>query len=83
MSFKFEYRDSHGRKVSEREWLKGFETGVMEAAKDTLEKKIRQVRCPVHGSTVTSITTTKQGDNLQFEYECCCDELKEKVGRAC
>ena len=82
MSIKWEFRDSRGRRVSEREWLKGLERDAVAAATDSIEAAISRVRCPIHGSSPQNIRRSKSGDQVRWEWDACCDEQEAAVQRA-
>ena len=37
------------------------------------------VRCPVHGGVARNIRSSGSGDRIQFQYEACCDDLKQAI----
>jgi len=48
-------------------------------ASDAARANIARVRCPVHGATPYNIRVSGSGDHLRFQYETCCDRLKDAV----
>lgn len=39
--------------------------------------KLAGLACPVHGSKIEQVTTTRQGDEMTFAIDACCSELNE------
>lgn len=76
------FRDQHGRKVSERDWMRGIEDAVFEEAESALDERISRVRCPEHGSHPTKIHKFREGDAIRFQWEACCDALNDAVERS-
>lgn len=57
------------------ELAKAMKSQLLRAATET----VRNVRCPVHGMHPRDIRVQRQGRQLQFEYEACCERLTEAV----
>lgn len=76
-----EYRQN-GRKVSRQQWERGLQDNLRKAAVDAIEKKLRTVHCPVHGSPPTSIARRTVGGRVSWDIQGCCNRLVEAVRRA-
>jgi hypothetical protein len=78
---KFEWK-LNGRAVAPgqlgQEVAKSIESEIVSRAKSA----VARVRCPVHGSSPRNVRVSRSGDSLHFQYECCCDRLKEAVGQS-
>jgi hypothetical protein len=74
MGFDMEYTIG-GRKVSKREWEKHlFEDTPRNLAKQTVEERLRGLRCPTHGETPTLSNMRDTSQGWDFTISACCDE---------
>ena len=56
---------------------------VLPQLKENLAAQLREVRCPEHGSTPTTVTITgEKMDSLLLHVTGCCDKLTEAVRNA-
>lgn len=58
-----------------------FRQKVTDAARKTVEEKVRRIRCPEHHETAR-VHFTGMGDKLSWKVEGCCQRLVEEVKRA-
>jgi hypothetical protein len=81
MGIEFEFRDEHGRRVSEREWLRGIEQETRKAGEDAIKSAIRGARCPVHGGGPRNIREVRRGSEVEFQWDACCERLQQEAER--
>lgn len=81
MKFEMEYTVG-GRKVSASQFGNELEKAVMQEAEEGISRVITSVRCPVHHSSPSHITSSRHGDQLRWQWEACCDELTTAVENA-
>ena len=56
---------------------------VYPQVRDNVDAKLRAVRCPVHGTTPTSVTIKGSSlDDLSWEAKGCCDKLVAAMRQA-
>jgi hypothetical protein len=83
VSIQWEYRDSRGRRVSQREWLKSLERDANKAVADSVEAAIPRVRCPVHGGYPSNVRKTQMmGSHMEWQWDACCEAQEQAVRRA-
>ena len=78
--FKMEYRIGN-RKVSQREWERHIAEAPLEGLKDRIRQRVRNVRCPKHGTT-PNVTFTKTSSGFDAKVSGCCDKVVEAAQRA-
>ena len=71
-----------GRKVSQAEFLRDMKDSVYEEAHKKVKESVGRVRCPVHGTHPTNFRVVKSCSKINYEFTCCCEDLKAAVGRA-
>jgi hypothetical protein len=82
MGLEIEYTGDDGRKYgSLSEMLEAEGNKLIGDTMSEVQRAIEAQRCPVHGGTATA-TMTRQGDQISFSIEGCCDELVERAQRA-
>lgn len=75
LEWKFNGRTIPANRIGD-EIAKAFRTEALKKAKQA----IAGIRCPVHGGGARNITTRSAGsDRLHFEFEACCDRLKQAI----
>lgn len=74
-----EFRDRHGRKVSQQQWLRGLEDAVVDEAQKAVEERIRRVRCPDHHEAVRQLRGRRQRGGLRYTWEACCEKLNDAI----
>lgn len=60
------------------EVARAFRTEAINRAKAAVAK----VRCPIHGTRPRNLAVRTAGNRLHFEYEACCERLKQAVGES-
>lgn len=68
-----------GRRVSQDDFVKGLEQDVLDLASNEIEARVRRTRCPIHGSTPTSVRRTGTPRSPSWQVEGCCDALSAAI----
>lgn len=56
---------------------------IKKAAEQMMQNKVSSIKCPEHGKTPQSIRLEGSFPNqARIIMDCCCDKLKEEVGKA-
>lgn len=76
-----EFRDRHGKKVSQQQWMRGLQDAVVDEAEKVLENEIRSVRCPEHHQAVRQLRARRESGGLRYSWEACCEKLNQAVER--
>ncbi len=72
----------NGRAVRPNQLADELTKGVRQGVSRHIQDAVRSVRCPVHGQSATNVRPVPAGDSkMNFEYEACCEELKEAIAR--
>lgn len=69
----------NGRNVPANRIADELGKAVRAKAGDVACASIARIRCPVHGSSPHNIRVSGSGDRLRFQYETCCDRLRDAV----
>jgi hypothetical protein len=58
-----------------------FKKKAMKAAQDAVTKRLKNIRCPVHGQ-VAKVVPKTNGGKMSWDISACCKELVAKVKAA-
>ena len=79
---KLEITDNKGRKYSNlSDAIKPALDGMIDETTRQIERALRAQQCPVHHQR-PQIKRHRTGDRIDFQYECCCDQLKAMTDEA-
>ena len=69
----------NGRRIAPgqlgREVTKSIQSEIFNRAK----KAVEQIRCPVHHVAPRNLRVHRGASRLRFEYDACCDSLKQAI----
>jgi hypothetical protein len=71
-----------GRRVTEQAFMRNLRESAHSAAIDSVQERLRRVRCPNHGQTPQVKLVGGRGGNPNFEIEACCDALRKRATAA-
>lgn len=69
-----------GRNLSGGRMVKEIEKAMMKDLKDTIQKQLRGIRCPIHGQSPSVTFRGTNLKNLKGEISGCCEELVRIAG---
>jgi Arc/MetJ-type ribon-helix-helix transcriptional regulator len=80
--FKIEITDNRGRKYRNlSEAVKPALDEMIDGTASQIERTLRVQQCPVHHQR-PQIKRRRTGDRINFQYECCCEQLKTMTDEA-
>ncbi len=69
----------NGRTVRSNRVADELGQAIRRAAIVGMKQAIAGVRCPVHGSCADEILVESAGENMNFTFSACCEELKQAI----
>ncbi len=79
---KLEITDGKGRKYRNlNEAIKPTLDGMIDETSRRIERALQAQQCPVHHRR-PQIKRHRTGDRINFQYECCCEQLKTMTDEA-
>jgi hypothetical protein len=78
MGFEFDYMIK-GRKVTKEQWLRHIAEEAKTTTIEDLKQRVTRLRCRVHGRSPRVVRTTRTGDNVRFEIEACCPDMRDRA----
>jgi hypothetical protein len=71
-----------GKEVSPENFGSAMKAQVFEHLKDSITKKLSQIKCPEHGGVPKVTAEGNSLDNVKWQISGCCEKLREEALKA-
>lgn len=69
----------NGRSVRPQDIGKVLQESVRQSVRDDVAKRLRQVRCPVHGASPRVTSSPGSSGKLEWRIEGCCEDVVQRA----